>query len=146
MKKMLAFVMTLCLILSIGLTTANAEVIYLKQYHIPTAKVQTIPLTEAYAYKTQNPGYLYVRQYLWSDVDGYYGSYNFDNYFQAVNAAGTRVGGRWCRPSYAYYLQSSSIKKYTRWTAAARGNTDYADVGYSYIMFSGYVDSNAGPN
>lgn len=144
MKRLIALVLLLITICSLTVT-ASASQHPLRQYPMPTTVTQTIMLTDVYPYKGANAGKLYVRHYLWSEDDGYYGDNKFTNYFQATTStnANTRLGGTWMTPGKAFYVQSSSIVIGGFYGVAGRGNTKYADAGIPIVKVSGYMDSDA---
>ena len=112
---------------------------------MPTTVTKTIMLTDVYPYKGANAGRLYVRHYLWSSEEGYYGNSNFTNYFQATTPddVNKRLGGNWMTPGGAYYVRSGSIVIGGFYGVAGRGNTKYADAGIPTVRVSGYMDSDA---
>ncbi len=145
MKKLLAFTLGMVLVLAFC-ASACAERAYLNQTPIPAQNVKTVQVTETYAVaKGDNPTRLYVRHYLWSTIDGYYGSNKHTNYFQAFNsgASSDRLGGDWMAPDTANYVRSNSIILFNHYGVAARANTKYADAGYPTIQISGYTDGDA---
>ena len=148
MKKFLAFVLAGVLALAMC-STAFAVQITLRQYPMPAQAVKTIHLTDTCGLKQSKPSVLYVRHYLWSDVEGYYGSNNHTNYFQAYpyDDVDARYGGNWMEPGTANYVRSSNIQVSTSsksyyYGVAGRANTKYADAGIPTVRVSGYMDSN----
>lgn len=141
MKKLLAFTLSMVLVLAFC-ASACAERAYLLQNPLPAQDVRTIKITEEEGvWKGDKPSRLYVRHYLWSTIEGYYGSNNYTNYFQAFQTwTDTRYGGDWMAPDTANYVRSNSIVVGYHYGAAARANTKYADAGYSTIQVSGYID------
>ena len=74
MKKLLAFILSMVLILACC-ASASAERSYINQTRIPAQAVTTVIVTDEYGvWKGANPTRLYVRHYLWSSIEGYYGS------------------------------------------------------------------------
>lgn len=145
MKKFMAFVLSTVLVLAIC-ASACADIIYITQNPMPAQAVRTVRLTDNAVWKTGKPGRLYVRHYLWSTVEGYYGSNNHTNYFQASvdNQDGSRLGGDWMAPNTANYVRSSSIYADPDgayfYGLAGRANTKYADAGFPVVRISGYID------
>ena len=82
MKKFLALLLAMVTVLAMC-SSASAAQITLRQYPMPAQVVKTVQLTDTCGLKQSKPSVLYVRHYLWSDVEGYYGSNNHTNYFQA---------------------------------------------------------------
>ena len=146
MKLKKLFILMILGIMTLSIVSANAEVKYLLQTSIPAAQTTTVSISEC-GKKTNHAGYLYVRHYLWSSTPGYYGSSNYTNFFQAVPSTDdtARYGGNWMSPGTADYVRSSNILTGDDcyYGAAARANTKYADDGFSTIMVSGYIDSDA---
>lgn len=148
MKKFLALLLAMVTVLAMC-SSASAAQITLRQYPMPAQVVKTVQLTDTCGLKQSKPSVLYVRHYLWSDVEGYYGSNNHTNYFQAFpyDSADTRYGGNWMTPGTANYVRSNSIHVSTSaksyyYGVAGRANTKYADAGISTVRVSGYMDSN----
>lgn len=142
MKKLLAFILSMVLVLAFC-ASACADVIYLDQTRLPAQAVATVSVTgEDGVWKSGNPTRLYVRHYLWSNIQNYYGSNNYTNYFQAFDIAilNGRLGGDWMAPDTANYVRSNSLIVGNVYGVAARANTKYADAGYPTIQISGYAD------
>ena len=144
MKKITVLILLSALICAICVT-AGASQEPLRQYPMPTTVTQTVMLTDVYPYKGANAGRLYIRHYLWSSQEGYYGDCNFTNYFQATTSEDTnkRLGGNWMTPGTANYVRSGSIAVGKFYGVAGRGNTKYADAGISVVRVSGYMDSDS---
>lgn len=112
----------------------------------PAQAVNTVIVTDPEGvWKGANPTRLYVRHYLWSSIEGYYGSHSYTNYFQAFEMSDldSRLGGDWMAPDTANYVRSNSIYAGWRYGAAARANTKYADAGFPTIQLSGYIDGDS---
>lgn len=73
MKKFLALLLAMVTVLAMC-SSASAAQITLRQYPMPAQVVKTVQLTDTCGLKQSKPSVLYVRHYLWSDVEGYYGS------------------------------------------------------------------------
>lgn len=149
MKLRKLFVLVLLGLMALNIISANAEVKPLSQTAIPAAQTATLSISDC-GVKHDHAGYLYVRHYLWSSIPGYYGTSNYTNFFQATVSTTdpTRYGGDWMAPGTANYVRSSNIQADVNNTtysygAAARANTKYADDGFSTIMVSGYIDTDA---
>lgn len=145
MKKFFAFTLAMLLVLAIC-ASACADVVYLDQTRIPAQAVATVRITGIDGvWKSGNAGRLYVRHYLWSNIEGYYGTNNHTNYFQAFNIDNIngRLSGDWMAPNTANYVRSGSLVTGSLFGVAARANTKYADAGYSTIQVSGYADGHA---
>lgn len=142
MKKFYSLLLVVIVLLSIC-SAAFADHIPLRQYPMPAQIVKTVLLTDTCGLKADNPGKLYVRHYLWSNIPNYYGSSNYTNYFQAVpeDDLELRYGGKWMAPGTANYVLSNSITSGESYGTAGRGNTKYADDGIPIIRVSGYMDA-----
>ncbi|MEG0944902.1 MAG: hypothetical protein RSF86_14850 [Angelakisella sp.] len=145
MKKFIALVLATTMLLAVC-ATASADTVSLLQNPIPAQAVSTVVVTDSSGvWRSGVSGRLYVRHYLWSTVEGYYGSNNHTNYFQAFLSSNTtsRLGGNWMAPSTANYIRSGSIQTGSHYGVAARANTKYADAGFPSIRISGYADGQA---
>ncbi|OLA31350.1 MAG: hypothetical protein BHW33_03130 [Firmicutes bacterium CAG:137_57_8] len=93
MKKFLALLLAMVTVLAMCSSVSAAQ-ITLRQYPMPAQVVKTVQLTDTCGLKQSKPSVLYVRHYLWSDVEGYYGSNNHTNYFQAFPLMALQTAGQ----------------------------------------------------
>lgn len=117
MKKLLAFTLSMVLVLAFC-ASACADVIYLDQTRLPAQAVATVSVTgEDGVWKSGNPTRLYVRHYLWSNIQNY-------NRYKAIRKQLDKV-----KPAKQKLFEQRHSRELALYEAAARYLKELKDGG-----------------
>ena len=135
MKKMLALVLAIAMLLSLASVASAAS------FGIPVWCNSTTNYTKADEVGEQKSGtqaaiYVYHNDNV--DTDEY------TNHFRGIEvASNTTRGSKWCTQGLSVPIQNNNIKNKFFYTVSARGNTNYYNNdGISRITLNGHYDVN----